>query len=306
MTAPRNSAVAAFTLAHISDLHLPYVPRLTLRQHFSKRQLSVWSWRRRHAVQSAAVLEVLKAELQQAAVDHIVVTGDVTNFALPQEFVAAATWLGALAPPDRLSLVPGNHDALVAVPAGAGLDHWRAWTRLDEDGWPFIHDLGGVVLIGVTTAVPTLPLLARGRVGARQRARLEQCLRRYAGRCRVILMHHPPVEGIVSARKALADRAALRAVLARAGAELVLYGHARDAHVDCVAGPRAPIPCLCVPSSSALPNPHDEGARWHRLVIAEHGDGWTLQVGVRRWSVAAGAFEQAEPFNRMLARNDAA
>ncbi|TAM10613.1 MAG: metallophosphoesterase [Nevskiaceae bacterium] len=294
-----------FTFAHVSDLHLPCDPHLTLRQHFSKRQLSVWSWRKRHAIQSAAVLDALRIELQQAAVDHVVVTGDLTNFALPQEFAAAAAWLRTLAPPERVSLVPGNHDALVAVPARDGLDRWRAWTRLDEGGWPFVHDLGAVVLIGISTAVPTLPLLARGRVGIEQCARLEQCLQRQAGRCRVVLMHHPPVDGIVSPRKALADRAAVRAVLARAGAELVLYGHARDAHVDCVAGPRAPIPCLCVPSSSALPNPHDEGARWHQLTVAEQGDGWTLEVRVRRWSVAAGAFADGDPFTRGLPVNRA-
>lgn len=61
-------------------------------------------------------------------------------------------------------------------------------------------------------------------------------------------------------RKALADRAMLRGVLQRAGAELVLHGHARDARLDALGGPQGPIPCLCVPSSSALPNPEDEGA----------------------------------------------
>lgn len=281
------------TLAHISDLHLPFDAHLTLRQHFSKRQLSVWSFRRRGHHQSATILDRLRADLQRAAVDHIVITGDVTNFSLPAEFAAAAAWLKILAPPERVSLVPGNHDQLVCVPEHDGLGQWAPWTRLDGGSWPFVHELDGVALVGINTAIPTLPLLARGRVGAAQLARLEHRLAALGDRCRVVLLHHPPVDRIVGARKALADRAALRRVLARTGAELVLYGHARGAHFDRIPGPGGPIPCVCVPSSSALPNPHDEGARWNRLTLAEQAHGWTLQVHTRRWSVAAGDFIDA-------------
>ncbi|HEU0197887.1 MAG TPA: metallophosphoesterase [Nevskiaceae bacterium] len=293
----------ALVIGHISDLHLPFTPHLTLRQHFSKRQLSVWSWRRRQHTQSGIVLARLKAQLLAAQLDHIVVTGDITNFSLPAEYAAAATWLAGFGPPDHVSLVPGNHDALVVVEPSQGLAQWSPWTRLHDEGWPFVHELGDAVLIGVSTAVPTLPTLARGRVGAQQRARLEACLRAYAGRCRIVVMHHPPVEGVVRRRKALEDRGAVRAVLARAGAELVLYGHAREAHCDAISGPRAPILCLCVPSSSALPNPRDEAARWHRLTVARCAGGWTLQVEVHHWSPAAQDFRQTAARSYTLGTN---
>jgi hypothetical protein len=113
---------------------------------------------------------------------------------------------------------------------------------------------------------------------------------REAGRIRVVLLHHPVADGAVGWRKALADRAALRDVLRREGAELVLHGHARDARFDAIAGPHGPIPCLCVPSSSAVPNPNDEGARWHRLTLSCAGAACRAEVEVRRWSVAAQAF----------------
>jgi hypothetical protein len=35
------------TLAHVSDLHLPFEADLSPLQNLSKRQLSYWSWRRR-------------------------------------------------------------------------------------------------------------------------------------------------------------------------------------------------------------------------------------------------------------------
>ena len=68
---------------------------------------------------------------------------------------------------------------------------------------------------------------------------------------------------------------------------MVLHGHARNARLDALAGPAGPIPCLCVPSSTALPNPHDEAARWHLVEIPEAG-GW-VRVLVRQWSLQAGA-----------------
>lgn len=282
------------SLAHVSDLHLPFEPGLTPAQRLSKRQLSAWSWRRRGAIQRPEIVEALAADLRAHATDHIVVTGDITNFSLPAEFERAARWLSALAPPERISLVPGNHDALVRVASAQGLDRWARWTRLGDAAWPFVHRLPGedVSLIGLNSALPTAPLLARGRLGPHQLERLGRVLREEgeAGRLRVVLLHHPVAAGAVGWRKALADADTLRALLARHGAELVLHGHARDSRFDRLDGPAGDIPCLCVPSSSALPNPRDEGARWNRLVLARDADGARVEVRVREWSVAHGGF----------------
>lgn len=303
--APRAIDAAPLRLAHVSDLHLPFEPELGWRQRLSKRQLSAWSWRRRRELHQGAILDALAADLRGHALDHIVVTGDVTNFSLPAEFRQAAAWLEALAPAERISLVPGNHDALVAMPAGEALDLWRPWHRTGDEGWPFVHRVGGVSLVGVNSARPTAPLLARGHIGGAQLARLERVLveEGAAGRVRIVLLHHPAAAGAVRWRKALGDGSALRAVLQRAGAELVLHGHARDARLDAIDGPREPIPCLCVPSSSALPNPSDEGARWHRLELLDPA---RLAVEVRRWSVAAQAFVAAGGVTLCLPRQNAA
>jgi 3',5'-cyclic AMP phosphodiesterase CpdA len=283
--------MSEFTFAHVSDLHLPFEPALSPRQRFSKRQLSAWSWRRRRALHSGDVLGALARDVRAHAVDHILVTGDITNFSLPGEFRQAARWLADLAPAERISVVPGNHDALVHVPVHEGLGLWDAWTRA-EAGWPFVHRRGGVSIVGLNTALPTAPLLARGALGTRQLRRLEDLLvaEGEAARTRIVMLHHPPARGAIGWRKALADRQALCDVLRRAGAELVLHGHARDARLDVIPGPREPIPCLCVPSSSALPNPKDQGAMWHRLTLRTTGGAPHVDVEVRRWSVPEGAF----------------
>ncbi len=297
-------SLKSITIAHVSDLHLPFEPALSASQRFSKRQLSAWSWRRRRAMHRSDILEQLCADLRAQRPDHIVVTGDLVNFSLPGEFERAASWLQALAPADRISVVPGNHDALVALRDEEGLGRWKAWTRA-ERGWPFVHHRDGLALIGLSTARPTAPLLARGWLGAQQLARLEAILEEEgrAGRLRIVLLHHPVADGAVSWRRALGDRAALRAVLERAGAELVLHGHARGARMDALAGRdgRGMIPCLCVPSSSALPNAGDEGARWHHLALSGTGRDPRAQVSVRRWSGAQG-FAQTARYDLCLPR----
>lgn len=294
------------TFAHVSDLHLPYRPVLSLAQRFSKRQLSAWSWRRRGHLQRPEIVEALARELRAAPLDHIVVTGDITNFSLPGEFEQAARWLEALAPAEAISVVPGNHDALVRVDEAQGSGRWNAWTRTQGD-WPYVHRVGGVSLIGLNSARPTAPLLAQGELGPGQLARLEPLLQaeREAGQIRVLLLHHPVAAGAVSWRKALVDAAALRAVLQRAGAELVLHGHARDARLDALPGPHEPIPCLCVPSSSALPNPRDEGARWHRVRLFGSALAPRAEVEVRRWSVADQGFVRAAQYELCLPRQPA-
>lgn len=283
--------------AHLSDLHLPFEPQLRGVQHLSKRQLSVWSWRRRRAVQRPEILAALHAEMRQFQPDRIVITGDITNFSLPGEFEQAASWLATL--PAPLSLVPGNHDALVPVPVPIGLGRWSAWSTAGE--WPYLHRHGGVSFIGLKSALPTAPLLASGRLGPEQCARLSRLLAEEAasGQLRVVLLHHPVLDGAVSARKALSDRNALQAVLREVGAELVLHGHARGARLDALAGPEGPIPCVCVPSSSALPNPHDEAARWHQVQLPSSAGGWA-QIRVRQWSVAADSFVDAASYTLQL------
>ena len=65
-----------------------------------KRGLGWLSWqlRRRH-VHRPEVLEALLLDLEHARPDHVVVTGDLTNISLPEEFEIARGWLERLGAP---------------------------------------------------------------------------------------------------------------------------------------------------------------------------------------------------------------
>ncbi|MDO9452975.1 MAG: metallophosphoesterase [Stagnimonas sp.] len=275
-------------LAHLSDPHLTVaLDDVEPREWLGKRAMSRLSWARgRKHLQKPEVLAAAIADIHAHAPDHLAITGDVTNFSLPVEFRAAAAWFATLGAPADVSVIPGNHDALVPVSHIDGWAHWQPQMQGDAEGGsllPYVRVRNGVALLGLSSAVPTAPGFASGTLGPAQLQWLAAQLQQLGTQdlFRIVMLHHPPADGVVPARKVLTDRAGLRAVLAAHGAELVLHGHSRDARFDPLPGPRGLIASFGLPSISAIPNPRDEGARWHLLEIAKAENGWRLTVTVR-------------------------
>lgn len=273
-----------FTLAHLSDLHLPPDAQPTVRQLLGKRLLSYLAWRRKGRRPGSAISPALLLDdLAAFAPDAVAVTGDLTNFALPAEFMAARTFLQRLGPPGRVLVIPGNHDALVPLSWAEGIGQWAEWMGGGAPGatFPFIQRRGRVALIGLSTAVPTPPGSAAGRLGEGQLQALAGLLAqlRAEGLFRVVLIHHPPTgEG---RRRALRDRAGLLEILAREGAELLLHGHSHRSALDPLPAPGgALLPAIGVPPGLAGPARHHR-ARWHLYRITPGVEGWELETVVR-------------------------
>jgi len=91
--------------------------------------------------------------------------------------------------------------------------------------FPFLRRRGPLALIGVSSAVPTPPMMATGRLGRAQLDALDRILAQLSAEAafRVLLVHHPLHSD--SRIKRLTDSRALRALLQRRGVELVLHGH---------------------------------------------------------------------------------
>lgn len=271
------------TLAHLSDVHLPLPERVDWRAVLNKRALSLLSWRRkRHLVHRPEVLARLVEDMRALSPDLIAVTGDLTNLGLPTEYARARLWLETLGGPDRVMVIPGNHEALVRGAWEAGAPAWRPWWQGDDGGgFPWLRRREGLAIIGVSSAVATPPARATGRVGAAQLDRLGVLLAeaRAEGLCRVVMVHHPPLAGTVKARKRLLDAPALCAVLAREGAELVLHGHSHRSHHQELETAAGPAPVIGVPSASAT---HPEPAAWHLYRITPAPAGWRIALTARR------------------------
>jgi len=240
----------------------------------SKRTLSRLAWRRKRRWHDPAVLAAIAADIAAYGPDHIALTGDLTNFATPGEFAAARAWLETLAPAAAVTVSPGNHDALVSYGQADRFASLAPWFGDDDGGgFPRVRRRGPVAIVNLSSAIATPPLFAGGTLGRDQIGRLGEVLGALGreGVIRIVLLHHPPGAGVVSGRKALADASALRVVLARHGAELVLHGHAHEAVFCVMAGPRGAIPVLGVPSaSSPVGSPH-AAARWHAIEFDAQG-----------------------------------
>ena len=115
--------------------------------------------------------------------------------------------------------------------------------------------------------------MASGAVGPAQLERLERVLLELAAsdHLRVVLIHHPPVPGITTSRRALHDADALCSVLRRTGADLVLHGHMHRTELHSVPGRDGPIPVVGVRSSSDVGSKPHKRAQYHLYDVESDG-----------------------------------
>ena len=273
-----------FVLAHLSDPHLAPLPAARWSELVGKRATGFLHWRRRrYLIHRGDVLARIAADLKSQSADHIAVTGDLINISLAGEYAPARAWLASLGPPADVTLVPGNHDVYVRGALRYPRLHWADYMRGDDDDettFPFVRRRGPLALIGLSTAVPTPPFMATGRLGAEQISRLaaalDDCGR--AGLFRVVLIHHPPVSKPARHLKRLVDGARFRAALARHGAELVIHGHDHVNSLIEIEGPRRRIPVVGVPSASGAAAGHDDPAGYNLYRIEARNGGWRCEA----------------------------
>lgn len=298
-SAIRGIGSEAVRIAHLSDLHLPNVAGFTPRFWNVKRALGWLNWQiKRRVVHKMDAADAILADILAQAPDHVAITGDLVNIGLPFEYEAALRFLQRVGPPDRVSVVPGNHDIYVDPEGAAGTALWRAYMMPESvpappieaapgqgapwyvDAFPFVRRVGCVALIGLNSSRPTAIGYAGGAVGAEQLARLEAVLSatRESGLARVVLIHHPPLRGLAASRRAIDDVAAVEEAIGRHGAELVLHGHNhevsdREIGTACVMG--------IASGSAAYPYKHEPRACWRLIHISRDGAGFRISTELR-------------------------
>jgi len=308
-----------FTLAHLSDLHATPIPLRSVPSMSLKQTLGWLKWTlKRSKEHRTAVLDALVEDLRTAQPDHVVVTGDLTNLGIEAEFPAAITWLQRLGGPQQVSIVPGNHDTYTFSSPAVLWHHWLEYLQSDsqeqtsvQETYPpdreHLHDFptlrirGPVALIGVSSAQPTNLFYANGSVGKEQLERLEQLLHSLAesGLCRVVLIHHPLSKEGIAQRRRLSDAQAVRDILQRAGADLVLHGHIHRTSVLTVPGRNNDIPVIGVRSSSAIGHKPHKQSRYHlyrieRLDPPQDSHRFRITMVTRGYDETQGCFQHTK------------
>ena len=294
-----------FTLAHLSDFHLSSQHKVKVRDLLNKRIFGYLKWRlHRGSEHSSEVLEALLDDLQITNPDHIVVTGDLTHLALPAEFLDARNILDSIGSPSKITVIPGNHDAYVRTGWNSTLGLLADYMVSDRSSpsgqgetdsheiFPSLRIREFVALVGLSTARPCGLFLAVGTVGELQLQQLERFLAETGQQrlFRIVLLHHPPLPGVVSWRKRLTDSESLRLILARQGVELVLHGHAHrcsQGHLDTIAGEAR---TLGVTSATTPGRSEKHRGRYHIYRLKRNAHTWEIAVSVRCYSPSSESF----------------
>ena len=275
-----------FTLAHLSDVHLSPLPRPRPAELLNKRGLGFINWLRgRRLAHSAEALDAIAHDIKLCRADHIAVTGDLVNLSLEAEYKRARALLERLGPPRNVTFVPGNHDIYVRGTEQWPAKYWGDYMRGDDglEHFPFLRRRGDVALIALSTALPTGPFLATGRLGDDQLASLARALDETSGLFRVVLIHHPPVSPSSRYLRRLTDAAEFRDVLAGHGAELVIHGHDHCRSLVWLDGPTKQIPAVGVPSASAqAPHGHEDTSGYNLFHIDGAAGAWRCEMVTRQ------------------------
>ncbi|MGI9286837.1 MAG: metallophosphoesterase family protein [Pseudomonadales bacterium] len=290
------AAADTLTFAQLSDPHLSSLTDVRWWQLANKRLLGYLSWsKRRRDIHDGKVLAALQQDLDHTRPNHIVVTGDLTHIAMPDEFKQARLWLESLGAATDVSVIPGNHDAYLNSGWRHGWPQWQAFMASDTASnslFPSLRVRGPIAFIGLSSACASAPLCATGTLGAHQLARFEQFLQETgkAGLFRVVLIHHPPIPGSEKWRKRLTDGEEFCALVAKHGAELVLHGHRHRASQNSIATTFGPASVFGIPSSSSNGNKSNELAQYYLYTVQRLEQHWQLDIAVQEYNRATRGF----------------
>ena len=227
----------ALRFVHCSDIHLLDLEGVGVHRFLNKRLTGgVNLALGRRKAHSPHLFDAIIDRARALKADRLVVTGDVTNLALEAEFELVRRKFGEAGLP--VTVIPGNHDAYTKGSVRNRrfeqyLNAFMEGERQAGHDYPFVQRFGGVALIGLSTAIATLPLFATGRLGDSQLTRLDAILKELGDErvARVVLIHHPVIPGVAKARHDLLDLDAFMQVIERRGAELILHGH-EHVHIE--------------------------------------------------------------------------
>ncbi|MFL5348067.1 MAG: metallophosphoesterase family protein [Hyalangium sp.] len=196
---------------HCSDVHItadylaqPFF-RLGWRRWVALAELAVGG-RARAYRRAPETLAAIAREARAQKADHLILSGDLTAYALDSEFEGARAALsGWVEDRTRCTVIPGNHD--VYTP---GSERSRRFERyfghlLESDlpehcregAFPFVRLVGEeAAVIGLKSArVPPVPGISNGLIGPAQLEGLHALVKdpRLAGRALLVVVHHAPL-----------------------------------------------------------------------------------------------------------------
>lgn len=217
-------------VAHLSDVHL--IAARSARRTYGLRSRAVRFGRTNDPALRGKRLAAALRSAQANGADHFVVSGDLTELGDEAEYELFGEILDdARIDPERITLIPGNHDAYTAR------DGWQralngplaAWAGGSAQAGSAVHlvDRGAVAFVPLDVTIHQSVLWSGGELRADAAARIDRLARdpALADKPVVLVIHHPPFPRH--------DNAAYRFVDSLKGSELVyeLLARHRNLHL---------------------------------------------------------------------------
>jgi Icc protein len=226
-------ATGTTRIAHLSDAHMLDPRPSRTRSGWSMQTRFLSLGRPLDAEERRRKLRRSLDTAQRVGAHHFVLSGDLTEVGTPGEYETLAEVLhDSGIPPERLTLVPGNHDLYSSA------DGWRwaiegplaAFARTSARRPGDVVDVGGVSLLPIDVSFHQPVTRSAGFIGDEALVAIERRASdpALAGRPLVVVQHHPPfvrktsawqwMDGLINAGRMMALLEAFRHLC-------VLHGH---------------------------------------------------------------------------------
>lgn len=284
-----------FRIAHATDVHW-YVPP-ALKQIPGKRTLGMASLHLRGRIHhfDRNVQSQLVTQIREMSPDLVIITGDLTSLATPEEFEVARTELQPILDNHTVFIQPGNHDVYTVGSARdhrfdryfgqhSHSNHTKAVARLDH---------GPVTVLGLNPCRPHWS--ASGFVPDGQLNELVEQLNDPTLRERFVIlaMHYPIVDkrgqSYNNAFHGLRNAEALHAALLRAShsPDLIIHGHKHQGYASSIDVNGKKVPTL---------NPGSSGYAFDPEISRHASFGWyqifpDSEFSSERWVHNGSVFE---------------
>lgn len=265
-------------IAHLSDVHLDTEAKFQASDFLSPRIYGYLKWRRQRERYDRVCLAHITNHVKKAKPDLTVVSGDIVNMGLPQEYKSALEWLRSVGSPDRVCVVPPGGDPAMRGALKFAHAYWDTYIKgldLPHHGaarYPYIRKVKNVAVICCSGSITDENTNPRARHS--EMRRLFNMLRslKHQGYFRVVTIDQNPTKSTITPHIGDAGAKNLRHLLRGVGAELILHAHQPGAKPGFLGARQGVIPIVGVSTASGCPTRSKSPARYHQFHI-EGGPG---------------------------------
>lgn len=283
-------------ISHISDLHLPMENRPTFPQLMNQRIFGYINHSsKRKNIYKLENLNIIFDDITKTDNSHTVLTGDIVNLSLEDEFRSASQILNHHFRDQDLSFIPGNHDFYINVNYEKSLSYLEKYfskrnnPSLNQDPFPYLKVINDIAIIGLSSAVVTPPLMCWGKISNKQINDLKEILRSIDSNnyFTIILIHHPLHKYGLMNLKGLLNREELLKTISKYNVNLILHGHLHNEIHNLIKINDKLIPCIGAPSSSRIMN---NQISYLQYKIGKKDDKWNFSIYRRSYNISIKRF----------------